>query len=387
MAWAEKLPSGRYRACYRDGSGARRSVKGQTYTHKAAAVRAAAAAEDKARRLTRRDPNANRQTWGDWVKTWWPTRNVEPSTLKVDKGRLDRHLKPKWENVPLAEITRLGVKGWAAEMSRAGVGPTTVQRCVHLLSASLVAAVDAEVLDANPAARIKLAGSAEAQERYFTREEYAKLWEQMPTTLDQLVADVLVGTGLRPGEGSGLHWNRVDLGRGIVRVVETYDETSGEIKPYPKGKRVRDVPITPDLVASLRAEKLRREELGEDLAAGCGVPHRVGVCRSALVLAGPRGGVLRMSNWAYRSFKPALEYASVGHARPYDLRHTYASWLLQEGIPLAVVGQLLGHVSSQTTQIYAHLAAPPNAAVVAALSAPRLPHGGASRGSAERAGR
>lgn len=387
MAWAEKLPSGRYRGCYRDARGDRQSVKGQTFAHKTAAVRAASSAEEKARLFANRNPNASRQTWGEWVTVWWPTRDVEPSTLKVDKGRLERHLRPKWGTVPLAEVTRLGVKAWAADMKRAGVGPTTIQRCVHLLSSSLVAAMDAEVLDANPAARIKLPGSAKAQERYFTYDEYDLLHAQFATELDQLVADVLVGTGIRPGEGSGLHWNRVDLDRGIVRVVETYDETSGEIKPYPKGKRIRDVPITPELAKQLRAAKKFREEQGEDLSAGCSVPHRVGTCRSALVLTGPEGGVLRMSNWAYRSFKPALEHAGVGHARPYDFRHTYASWLLQQGIDLAVVGQLLGHVSSQTTQIYAHLAAPPNAAVVAALRAPRLPHAKGEGDGSERAGR
>lgn len=384
MAWPEKLPSGKWRGVYRDAQGRRRTAPGGPFSHKAAAVRAAGAEEAEARRARGLDGDAWRQTWGTWRKTWWPTRSVERSTLRVDAGRLERHLAPRWDEVPVGAITRQDVKAWAASMKADGVGPTTVQRCVHLLSASLAAAVDAEIIAANPASRIRLPGSAKAQERYFDPDEYAALRAELPTVRARLVADLLVGTGVRPGEGAGLHWNRVDLDRGVVRVVETYDQEDGSITAYPKGKQVRDVPVTPELVAELREERARRVDAGDDLRAGCGVPHRVGTCRSALVLLSETGAPLRTSNFDSRVFKPALEHAGVGHARLYDLRHTYASWLLQAGIPLAVVGQLLGHKSSQTTEIYAHLAKPPNAAVLGALRealAPRLPHERARKGA------
>lgn len=63
----------------------------------------------------------------------------------------------------------------------------------------------------------------------------------------------------------------------------------------------------------------------------------------------------------------ACRAAGVGHVRVHDLRHTYASWLLQSGVDLAEVGRLLGHTSPLTTQRYAHLAETPSAAVLEAL--------------------
>lgn len=347
-----------------------------THTHKPKAVRAAAAAEEKARRRMHGDPDARKRTWGDWVEEWWPTRDIEASTRRVDLRRRELHLDPHWADVPIGAITRQRVKAWIADLRAAGAGPTTVQRCAHLLSASLSAAMDAEIIDSNPAARLKLAGSAKAMERYLEDDESAALWQQMPTQLDRLILDTYLGTGVRPGEGAGFHWNRFDLDRATVRVVETYDQEDGTIKAYPKGRRIRDLPLPPDLVDALRAWKALREAAGEDLEAGCGLKHSAGVCRSSLVLTSPSGTPLRVGNWDTRVFKPALVAAGVGHARVYDLRHTYASRLLQAGVSLAEVGQLLGHVSPQTTQIYAHLAKKPSAVVLAAISAPRLPHAG-----------
>ena len=368
MAWAEKLPSGRYRGVYRDAAGARRSAG--TFPHKAKAERAAAAREETARRRMAADPDAYKRPWGEWCEEWWSTRVVEDSTLRSDLGRRRNHLEPRWGDVPVGSIRRHDVKAWVSELLRGGVSPSTTQRILHLFSASLNAAVDAEVIEVNPAARIKLPAGGQAMERYLTRDEFALLLGQLPTTHDVLVAELLAFTGLRWGELAGLHRNRVDLDRGLLRVVETFDEKAGAIKAYPKGRRVRDVPLTASLVERLR-------ELETPTAAGCGVPHKVGVCRSPLLVAGAQGGVLRNTNWAGRVFKDAVDRAGLGECRIHDLRHTYASWLLQDGVPLAEVGQLLGHVSPVTTQRYAHLAKAPSVAVLAALGgpvAPRLPH-------------
>lgn len=368
MAWAERLPSGRYRGLYRDAAGSKRSV-GATFAHKAAAERAAAAREATARKSVAADPEAYRRPWGEWCDEWWPTRGVEPTTARIDESRRRTHLDPRWESVPLASIRRQDVKAWAASMRRAKVGPSTIQRAVHLLSASLEAAVDAEILETNPAARLKgLAKGAQAQERFLTREEYASIREQLPTTHHQLVADMLAHTGLRWGEMAGLHWNRVDLDRGVLRVVEVWDEPSGRIKAYPKGRQTRDVPLVAGLVDALGNLPQTR--------GGCGVEHATGRCRSGLVFTTERGAVLRNSNWSAH-WRRAVGHSIVEHARVHDLRHSFASWLLQAGVPLAEVGRLMGHVSTQTTAKYAHLAAAPNEAVLAALgglAAPILPH-------------
>lgn len=376
MAWAEKLPSGRYRGVYRDATGRRLSAG--TFTHKPKAERAAAAREERARKSMRSDPEGFRRPWGEWAEEWWPTRGVEVSTERADRIRRAKHLDEVWTHVPIGAITRQDVKAWIASMSRAGVSAATRQRAVHLLSASLTAAVDAEIIEANPAARLKLEKGAQAQERFLTHEEYDAVRAEMPTEFDQLVCDLLVNTGLRWSELTGLHRGRVDLERGLLRVVETYEETDMTMKPYPKGRRLRDVPLIPAL-----RESLSKHYADVPAVGTCGTDHRSGSCRSPLVLTTTGGRPLRNSNWT-PIWRDAVKRAGIGHARPYDLRHTYASWLLQSReVELAELSMLMGHQNIQTTMIYAHLAATPNDRVIAALAAPQKPHADAGSGTVQ----
>jgi integrase len=377
MAWSEKLPSGRYRAVYRDAYGKRRSAG--TFAHKAEATRRANAKEEDVRRSMARNPDAHRQTWGDWCTTWWPTRTVEASTEKRDRSRRDTHLMPQWENVPLGQITRHDVRAWAADLRREGLANASVQRIVHLFSASLNAAVDDEILAANPALRLKLPPAAATKDRFLEHDEYDRVIEQLPTTTDQLVTHVLTFAGLRIGELSALRWNRVRTtrGSGLVTVAASYDDETGTFKPYPKGKRTRSVPIDDWLCELLEAHRLVTKGRTNDL-----------------VFTAAKGGVPRRSNWD-DVFRRAVDHASTADAPIEDvtvhtLRHTFCSWLAQNGVSLARIGQLAGHVSPLTTQRYSHLQPVDDSEVHRALgrptvaqSAPRLPHAEPSKVSAE----
>jgi integrase len=380
MGWAEKLESGRYRAVYRDAAGKKRSVPGSTFTHKKAAVRAANAAEEGARKSTWRNPDRGLTSWGEWCdENWWPNRSVEATTRRMDQYRLEKYLKPRWSSEPLASITRQDVKAWAKDLAKTEIGgeddagdpllisPSTVQRVVHLFSASLTAAMDAEILTSNPAWRLKLPPSPPAQERYLTHDEYELVRAELPADLDVLIEEVLANTGLRWGEMAGAHFHRLNPLTGTLQVVETWDPTERKIKAYPKGKKIRDVPVPRWLIEKL--EDWSREPM-------CGLPHKTGKCRSGLLIPAPRGGALDGGNWNTRVWAPAVERAGIGHARPHDLRHSYASWQLHAGRSLEEIGRLLGHVSPLTTQKYSHLAATATDHILAALpGAPRAKRG------------
>ena len=365
MAWTEKLPSGKYRGMYRDAQGRRRSTGRATFAHKKPAQAAAYAAEEKARRRHGVDPKEAKRTWGDWSRdAWWDARDVEAGTLARDDSRMRTHLEPEWGGVPIGQITKMDVRDWMVKMKKAGVGNATRNRALRLFSASMKYAVERDIVDINPCQGVKAATETKGQERYLTRAEFAKVLTELPTETDQLIAMTLAFTGMRWSELCGLHWQRVDLRSSQIIVAEAYLEATNQIKPYPKSKKPRALPVVPGLHAALTGRKVS--------GGTCEVEHMSGSCRSQLVFTSAEGRPLRNSKWS-RVWRNAVRDAGLDGVRIHDLRHSYASWLLQNGVQIAEVSKLLGHASITTTERYAHLAETASDSVLAALVVSRLP--------------
>jgi integrase len=358
MPWTEHLPSGSYRGMYRLPNGEKRSAG--TFPHKKSAKDAAVEAEGKVKRPGWRDPRIGLTTWGDWHAIWWPSRSIEPQTRASEGSIVTNHLMPRWKNEPLAEITRHDVQAWAVSILAENIAmkngelnekepryrkPATARKIVNVLVSSLSAAVDAEIIVANPAVRIKLPPTQAPPPVFLTREQFAALSAAIPDSQDRALVDFLTGTGLRWGEAAGLHLHNLDLRNGMVTVADVTD--GAEIKPYPKGRRVRRVPVFQWAVDAL--------ELRD--AIPCGVKHRnARTCPSGLVFPARQGGVRDDRNFTQRVLHPALKAAGLGDVglSLHDLRHTYASWLAMDGTPLGRIADLLGHRSITTTEIYAH---------------------------------
>lgn len=173
--------------------------------------------------------------------------------------------------------------------------------------------------------------------RYLSVDEYERVYNLLdPTkwTRRQDVRDLLVTlayTGGRWSEVAGLTWEQVDLERGLIRLWGN------------KTERERLVPISEALKGVLEARSLGR------------------TYPSGLVFPGPTGGVRTA---ATRAIGAAMDAAGLntpemvrrhGRATVHSLRHTFASWLIQNGAELAEVSSVLGHASVTTTMRYAHL--------------------------------
>lgn len=375
MGWVERRDSGQWQGKYRLPTGERRSAG--TFSTKRAAQRAADEAEILARKPGALDPNAGKITWGEWVDEWWATREIEPTTDENESSMVRNHLRPYWGDVPLESITRVTVQGWATHAVRENIGTaekpryratSSMRRYLNVFVSSLTAAVDHRLITENPAVKIKLPAATPTDPVFFTRDEYARLVAAVPMERDRRVLNFLVTTGLRWSEFAALHTHRVDLRHLYVTVADTTD--GKEIKPYPKGRRQRHVPLQQWVV----------DGMSLPLARGCGVPHRRGErCPSGLVFPGERGRLRDDRNFYRQVFEPALRGAGLAHlgATIHDLRHTYASWLAQDGVPLGRIAELLGHASTSTTEIYAHFSRPYGVDDTArALTDPRGANGG-----------
>jgi len=154
-----------------------------------------------------------------------------------------------------------------------------------------------------------------------------------PTGLrDRAILELVYATGVRVSELTGLDCSDVDLAQGLVTVMG-------------KGARERTVPMHPAAVRCVR-DYLRsgRPRLGRSRVDDALFLNRLGTRLTS-------GGVRRMLD-RYLS-----EIGSEADISPHDLRHTFATHLLDGGADLRTVQELLGHVALSTTQIYTHVSA------------------------------
>ena len=150
-------------------------------------------------------------------------------------------------------------------------------------------------------------------------------------------------TGLRRGEVFALKWGDFDFNSRFVEVRRAI--VWGRLTT-PKTHQLRRVDVSQQLGKTLRELRRRRKE--EYLAKGKEMPEWVFVSRM--------GKPIDQDNFKNRLFNRLLEKAGMRHIRFHDLRHTFASLLIQQGESLAYVQEQLGHASIQiTVDVYGHL--------------------------------
>jgi integrase len=220
-------------------------------------------------------------------------------------------------------------------------------------------AIEDGLITSNPVSRIgrfvQQPQEVEEQINPLTREELALFLETMQVRVPEHHPFFLclARTGMRLGEALALQWVDIDWRGGFIEVRRNY--VYGKIT-RPKSGKNRRVDMSQQLAETLRhlltqrkAEKLEGKwaELPE------------------WVFCNTKGGLLHSNNLRRRVFYPCLEKAGLRRVRIHDLRHTFASLLIQQGESLAYVRDQLGHHSIQiTVDTYGHLVPGGNRAAV-----------------------
>ena len=164
--------------------------------------------------------------------------------------------------------------------------------------------------------------------------------EEMRTALgprDAALISVLAYAGLRPGEALGLRWGDIRERTILIqRSVSLGEEADTKTRQH------RTVRLLAPLAADLRSWRMADGRPDDD----------------ELVFPGKNGlpwTQAAYQSWRRRAFKRAVEAAGLAHARPYDLRHSFASLLLHEGRSVIYVARQLGHDARLTLTRYGHV--------------------------------
>jgi integrase len=243
-----------------------------------------------------------------------------------DVGLLKNHLLPRFGRLHLDEITRQDIQKMHHERRAAGAAPGSANRLLILTRYAFNLALKWEVpgLKSNPCNGVPLMEENNKKERYLSAEEAKRLYEAVCRSENEMlryIVPMLILTGARKREVLDSRWEDFDIGRRIWRI------------PMSKSGKARHVPLADGALSILSA--LPRHD---------GVPW---------AFANPDTGKPYVS--IFYAWDTARKKANLADVRLHDLRHSFASLLINQGRTLYEVQHLLGHTQVKTTQRYAHL--------------------------------
>lgn len=225
---------------------------------------------------------------------------------------------------PLAALQPSDIHLYTQTRLKAGIRPGTINRELSVISATVNHAVRRWGVPVVNPVRYQWLKPEPPRLRYLTRLEASRLISHAQTLRLDLADFIRLAlhTGCRKNELLTLRWSDVSLERRflVLRPEQT------------KSNRRRAIPLNNTALQAL--ESLKRENQTE------------------WVFARKNGERVKALDWLFRK---AVKLAGIEDFRIHDLRHTFASWLVSEGVELVKVRDLLGHTSIKMTERYAHL--------------------------------
>lgn len=240
--------------------------------------------------------------------------------------QLFRRIRDVFGGKRLNEITRHQIQDFHSSVKVEGLSPASADHHLKLIRHSLNLAVEWEILDKNPAAGIRQFNEDNKVEHYLDDEELQRLVSVLRANDPPMVCQValfLLSTGARLSEALNADWAHIDRRSGVWRIPATNS----------KSKRVRSIPLNESAIQVL-------DQLGTEGKS------------DHLFINLKTGGRLTVVNKVWGRLRTK---AGLPHLRLHDLRHQFASFLVNAGHTIYEVQKILGHSDTKVTERYAHL--------------------------------
>ena len=275
-----------------------------------------------------------------WIKMKKP--NIRHSTYVGYKGHLENHLKPFFEGYRISRINYDKVEEFISHCLDKNMTISTLKKIMVNFSQIMTYAVRKRYVDYNPVRDVeKPKGKSEHREdnkvSVLTPAEILSLLDAAPDLKHKTLFMAAVTTGLRQGELLGLKWTDIDWFNSQVHVNRTYNHFRF-YEPKSKTSR-RKVDVPPQMMKQFKEWKIACPTNDLDL-----------------VFPNETGGPMNSLNMYNRKWMPTLKEAELYGVRFHDLRHTYASLLIDQDENIKYIQNQMGHSSIKTTlDTYGHL--------------------------------
>lgn len=243
-----------------------------------------------------------------------------------DEEMFRLRIKDAFGRMKLNEVSRKQVQLFHNRLLTEGLKPASADHYLKLLRRAFNLAVEWEILETSPLNRLQLFNPDNRMENYLSPEQLDKLVNVLRTAQPRTVCNValfLLATGARLNEALRARWDQIDKETRVWRIPASNS----------KSKRIRSVPLNDAALEVLG--QLGTEGKYDNLFINTKTKK-------------PLVNVYKV--WGRLRAQAGMEWLRI-----HDLRHSYASFLVNSGRTLYEVQQILGHSDAKVTERYAHL--------------------------------
>ncbi len=274
----------------------------------------------------------------EYAKKWleFHRANVKPSSYDSYRSVVNSHLVKAFGDHALSAIARPSLRQFTADLLETGRAPKTARNVLTILHKILEDALEDGYLRSNPAHKFRKPKVSIERVDFLTPEEVHQFLNHVSPPMYPLFLTAVM-TGMRRGEILGLQRGDIDWHGGQIHVRRALYKRRFVTPKSRKGLRAID--MAPTLAHTLQGHLLAIADASD-----------------TLVFPAKRGKPLDPDNLVKREFQPALRRAELRQIRFHDLRHTYASLLINNNENIKYISEQMGHASVQITlDRYGHL--------------------------------
>jgi len=274
------------------------------------------------------------------------------STQTTNKSLIDLHIRPKWEDVRLADVSAMAVKQW---LDKLPFGAASKARARNMLSKLMDLAMLWEYIPVgrNPMELVRVKGSTKRQKEIviLTPDQFKALVEELAEPYDLMMVLVSGCLGLRVSETLALKWRDFNFDECTLSIGQVF--THGQVQNVPKTDASgNEIPVHPKLCETLRTWRTKQK-------------HDYSWVFASAKTGSPFSDATILNNY----IKPAAAKLGIKGVGWHTFRHSYKSWMAAAKISPAQMKDLMRHSDIETTMnVYGKTLTPEMRAANAAVA-------------------